>query len=780
MSELTFEPILDSTIAVIALAFVGLAIIAGIRPQGTDVSPNKRRRLILLRLLAMVVLFLALLRPSIIRHDTRPASATLGILIDQSRSMNLPVGDGSSRWVAARAFTEKLATGLDSLDGDLDIRYFGFGQDVNVVPRESLTEFLQGDADSPSTDMGLALRSALSSASGRPLAGVIMVGDGTSTVPRSNPAVSAQTLNSLEVPLWTVPLGPRQSDQQLRDCAIEEMPESFKVFAKNLFRVTGIVKTRGLQGTPIPVTLSLIDTKGQESQLASREVVPKGSEEASVIDIEIPAPMPGNYRLKMTAATQSGESLTENNSQVAFLDVREGGGRILYLEGEPRYEQLYLRRSLNDSPDFELNYVWIDRATSDQWPVDLGDSLEPGKYDVYILGDVHADAFGKAALQKLADRVDEGSGLLMTGGQHSFDAGGYANTPLALPLPVRMDAKQRVSAKQPAPDATQLTQQISPIPSLPHPITQLTTKGDNAEVWRRLKPLLGANRWLGPKVSPGISVLLESSASEPLLVVGQFGAGRTAAFAGDSTWQWWLQGQSDVHRRFWRQLLLWLLARDAPAADTVWAQLSSRRFNRSEPATLVAGIQTLSEEKGSLRFTAEVVGEDGRATPVVLQKVPASVPPDKTAPAVTGTLPELPGGIYTLRVSAQGASVQGNSAQGNSAQGNGAQGNGAKFDPAEILFQVLDIDIELSNPVAEISRMEQLAALTESAGGRSFRADQVNELIEQIQSIRQKSELPVVEKFRLGDDRWSGWILTTLFVGLLGLEWYYRKSWGMA
>src|SRR5690606_4968192 len=112
---------------------------------------------------------------------------------------------------------------------------------------------------------------------------------------------------------------------------------------------------------------------------------------------------------------------------------------------------------------------------------------------------------------------------------------------------------------QDPPDAAMIE---GPVPlqiARPHPITRLTNPGNNAEVWQELKPLRGANRFVAPKIAPGVEVLLESPDTDPLLVVGAYGQGRTAVFAGDSTWQWWGQGRSDAHQRFWRQLMLWLL-----------------------------------------------------------------------------------------------------------------------------------------------------------------------------------------------------------------------------
>lgn len=762
MSSFVVEPVFNSLLVVLAIGLSAAAITLGIRPAGGSLTPRRARALMLLRLTALVVLLLGLLRPAIVRTDARPAPATLAVLIDRSRSMTLSDGEGRSRWETQRAALLRLQPELESLDRQLEIQYFAYGDQVERVEAGSLKTLLEGEPDRPRTDVGAALRAALSGASGRPLAGVILSGDGTTTVAQSNPAAIARTLASLEVPLWTVPIGPRVDASQSRDVAIEELPESFHVFAKNLFRITATVRSRGMAGRDIAVHVNLIDADDQSREIATRTISPAAADDASPLDVELAAPPPGSYRLEIVADPHPGETLTENNRQTAFLDVREGGGRILYIEGEKRYEQLFLRRAINESPDLELDYAVFDRSTQSRWPVDLGDATNPGRYDAYVLGDIDASALGEENLTAIAERVADGSGLLMIGGLQTFDVGGYADSPLAAVLPIRMDTSLRTPIGQDPPASAMIEGPVLVEPLRPHAITRLSNSGASEDVWRELKPLLGANRFGAPKVAPGVDVLLESSEEDPLLVVGEYGRGRTAAFAGDSTWQWWLQGRQEAHQRFWRQLMLWLLARDAPQSDQVWVRMETRRFDRDQPSPFTAGVQFLEPPEAPFDLAAEVVSEDGTAiqVPVVAEAVAEGDAMGIDQPLISGQIPDLPGGFYTLRISDR------------------AGGDGAP-EPAELLFQVVEIDAELSRPIAEITHMEQLAALTEGAGGRAFRPEAVDELIDTIARLRHSAVLPIVEKYRLGDGPLSGWLMMIGFAALLSTEWFFRKRWGL-
>ena len=95
-------------------------------------------------------------------------------------------------------------------------------------------------------------------------------------------------------------------------------------------------------------------------------------------------------------------------------------------------------------------------------------------------------------------------------------------------------------------------------------------------------------------------------------------------------------------------------------------------------------------------------------------------------------------------------------------------------------FQAIDASREMSRSMADPVYLKQLAQLTADHGGAAFAPDQIDELIETIAKRRRKAESPVVEKHRLGDGPWTGWLVFLVFATALTIEWYLRRSWGMA
>jgi hypothetical protein len=247
-------------------------------------------------------------------------------------------------------------------------------------------------------------------------------------------------------------------------------------------------------------------------------------------------------------------------------------------------------------------------------------------------------------------------------------------------------------------------------------------------------------------------VLLETPDQQPLLVIGQYGRGRTAALAFDSTWRWWRGGNRDAHRRFWRQLMLWLLSRE-DSGDDIVIEMDSRRFVGNDPPEFLATIQSIGESAIDVNLIAELVDEGGNVRPLDVTK-------QQGGSAIRGVLPTIKPGFYSLRVRPESET--------------------SKLQPEEMAFQAIDESRELARPMADPVFLKQLAGMTADHGGAAFAADEVDTLIETIKNRRRAAETPIVEKFRLGDGPLSGWILFGLFAGTLSAEWFLRRRWGLA
>ena len=741
------------------MTLVALTIILMVAPE--NLNPFRRRCLLIARMTAAFVLMVACFRPSLVRTDQRPADATLMVALDTSRSMTLADSDKASRLETQIASAKRLLNGLAELDETLTVKWFAYDSlarelGLSSSGRKSDGAFLDTiSAEGKSTDLSAAAMASITLAEGQPIAGVVMFGDGTQTAAAQGGGASrvVRTLNSIGVPLWAVPIGPAAGETATRDVAVSALRESYQMFSGNEVEIAFQVSAQGLAARDLPLRLLLEDETGAKEEIATRTARPEQANDTISVIIPIVAPKPGVYRLIASADIQDGETVTTNNEQVAFVEVREGGGRVFYLEGSLRQEYVFLRRALRRFPDLDLTARWIPRDTRANWPVDLSDHFRPGKYDIYILGDLPADAIGNIQLDQLAKAVDAGAGLLLLGGPNAFSQGGYAETPIVDVAPIEMG--------RPDGDSQGDDRRIGLLPTHVHPITRLDREFAT-ETWSDLPNQLGANQWASVKVAPGVDVILEDDRQQPMMVLGGFGKGRVTAVAFDSTWRWWRSGKSSLHRKFWRQTMLWLLSREDTADDQIIVELDSQRFDSSDPPGFTARARERLDAgtAPSLDLFAQIVRSDGGLQAIENTISKGANPTDGQA-SLRGRIPQdLTPGSYRLRVSSRKEDL--------------------KLGVGEVPFQVIDQSIEMSRPTADPVFLTQLAEQTADQGGRAFRPDQVDALIRTIAKRRKKAETPVVEKARLGDGPRTGWPLFLVFAVALSIEWYLRRRWNLA
>jgi N6-adenosine-specific RNA methylase IME4 len=87
-------------------------------------------------------------------------------------------------------------------------------------------------------------------------------------------------------------------------------------------------------------------------------------------------------------------------------------------------------------------------------------------------------------------------------------------------------------------------------------------------------------------------------------------------------------------------------------------------------------------------------------------------------------------------------------------------------------FLVFQQDMELDNAAADAGTLESLAAMTR---GESLAPEQLSSLVERLTADTQHLEVQQETKKTF----WDTWEFFLSVVGLLGLEWYLRKRWGL-
>jgi hypothetical protein len=752
MSEWSLEPIFGSGAVWLLAALLGIALAFG--PRFGRLTPRRRATITVLRGLVILLVLLAMLRPTHVFTSSRPRNASLLVLFDVSRSMLLPDRTGGpTRWESERQSLNKILEWSSRLGDHLQLEVAAYDAQLHPLERTGGSLSLPEKPEGSQTDLGASLEEALKRQAGKRIAAVIALGDGRHTAYNSpvDAAVVARRLrDEFNSPLYATPFGLTGDAAQAKDVAIERLDEQYTVFVKNEVVVRGRMRIAGFANQPVAVEALLTDVTGKQTVIGSQNKA--AGVESDGVEFEFPyvPQQPGHYKVTVKAAVQPGELVVKNNELSAYLTVLEGGLRVLLIDSGKRPEFKFLRRSLAESPDIELDDLIIDATNRKAWPVNLGTTLKDGKYDVFLLGNVPADALGEANMKALADEVAKGKGLLALGGLRTFGAGNYYGTPLADVLPIALDRFEKQDFD--APDRPDLFVQ-GPLPMTPvasHAVTRLAEGQANAAVWQKLPPLDFANHFAALKPTPGVRVLLSGPRQEPLLVSGEFGSGRTLAFAGESTYRWPLKGFAAEHKRFWRQSILWLARRDESQQSEVWIKLAQRRFAPGANVNFTVGAR--SPEGDALRdaqFTATLVGPDGK------------VQPQRLSPAgeqQAGILSVKEPGDYAIELV--------------------ATRQGQTLGKARAEFLVFDQDVELASAAADHENLARLANITKEFGGRMVAPEELDALLSEIASRPPETEVRQ-QRWRLGDDPLAAWVWLLAFTGLLGTEWWLRKRWGL-
>jgi uncharacterized membrane protein len=753
MENLRFEPVFDSYLLATILAILLFGSLV-IHPSFRKLTRNRQRVLTACRCGAVLLIVLGLFRPVwVYRTDSRETPVVV-FLLDVTRSMLLPDASGKgTRWEAQQDLLAKCRAATRRFD-DFEFQYYAYDRQANDVSNGVYPKKPTGD----STDIGSSIYGVIRKQAGRRIAAVVLTGDGTQT--ELQPAVEFQiaerSVSRTGAPLLATGFGPSGGADQSRDVAVESLPEQYAVFVKNVLMVRGTVRVRGYANKEIMTKVVVRSANGKEKVVGERPIVVARDGETAIVDVPVTFDEPGQYRLTLSAAGQPRELTTKNNELSSFITVLDGGLKVLYLHGSRLGEQRYLRWSLQASPDIELDHSFFDIRQRAQWPDDRGDLLANKNYDVFVIENVPASAFTKQNLDALTTSVEAGRGLMMIGGRYSYGPGGYYNTALRDVLPIKMDRfeQQQVGPLvEMSPDlhwSDPEGQILSPIRV--HPTVRLKAGDANKETWNSLPPLMGANRFIGVKESAAI--LLENQHGAPMLVSGAYGSGRVLAFAGDSSRLWWQRGREDVHRRFWRQCMLWLAQRDENSGSDVWLVLPNRRLPIGATLEFTCGVRAatgepLEDAKLDVRWTKP----DGET---------ASVTVDRVEDHWGGRLRDLTDpGEHVIEVTAR-------------------NGNGTRvLGTARAVMEVLDQDLELSNPAADPDRLARLARQTEDVGGAFVAAEELPPMLEKILDTPRKSSVSIQSKWRLGDRLWEAWAMFLALVALLGTEWFLRRHWGL-
>lgn len=446
---------------------------------------------------------------------------------------------------------------------------------------------------------------------------------------------------------------------------------------------------------------------------------------------------------------------------------------------------------------------------------------ELSAFDTIILSDVSADSFTETQLEWMEEWIRvRGGGFCMVGGEHSFSSGGWDRSVAGQMLPIEM----LPGGNDWVPGET--IHIVPELPASPHPLWNLVTDEKlNRQIVGTLPDFVGVNRWAGAR--PNLATILattsvaagpvaasrslpvtneilstqataaalppapsESSNTLPAMVAGRYGRGRTLAIAFPITSPWaddfvqkWGSGDNRYYAKFCRNVVYWLTENSAIGRRRLVASADKRFYRPGE--TIAVQAATYDESAAptrNYRVTAMVEPKtiggaevDTDASPL---KWPNSIKRDsgETDPYIIwGEEFELPHGgqdqpLHAIQLALADALSSGTSSQSLRVELT-AYEDLTQVDSTSLEIQILHDPYEQQNPFPNHELLKRVAS---TSGGKVLQTPE--ELSAVLADVPLNVGPPIVKRSPM----WSNWWLLGMILGLLTVEWSWRRKLGLA
>lgn len=684
---------------------------------------------------AMVALLLFLLwHPAISIATLRPQQNVVAVVVDDSRSMGIRDGAPTRSTQAAALLDQKL---LAALGQKFQVRLYRFGKEAERVQKTT-----QLTASEPASRIGDSLKQVLAESATLPLGAVVLLSDGAD----NSGGIDLETISQIrrrQIPVHTIGFGREKLD---RDIEITDAVLPAHALADS--RLSALVSFRQYGYAGQKAVLSVRDAG---KVLASREVQLKPDGAAQSEPLVFNAGLAGPKTLEISLDPLPGEENRGNNSLRRLVNVETRKPRILYVEGEPRWEFKFIRRAADD--DRSLQLASMLRTTqnklyrqgfSDTHELEEGFPAKPEElfaFDGLIVGSVEASYFTQTQqdlIREFANR--RGGGILFLGGRFALTEGGYTHSPLAELLPVRLLESKGTFHRDFSSEELTAQGRDSLICRL------LEDPARNAERWSKMPQVANYND-VG-EAKPGAVVLMDvvpaGRRRMPMLITQNYGRGRTALFASSGSWRWrmWQDHNDTTHATFWQQLLRYLVSE------------SPGKVSGSTPRPVLS-----DETKVNLR--AEVRDKAFKAVPNAVVEAHI-IGPDGAATSIEMTPQPLEEGVYT---------TEWNAAKPGSYAAEIVAGRGKEELGRDIV--VFRREDGVAENFHTTQNRELLEKLAEQTGGRYYTASNAAKLPAEISY----SEAGITT--RETKDLWDMPVVFLLALLLRGSEWVLRRRWGV-
>jgi len=646
---------------------------------------------------------------------------------------------------------------LAELDDSVDIQFARFDHAVAPLRSEEFERTTESSAASgsqiteASTNLTHALEELMRTPAERASAAVFLLSDVAHNAPGTEPPGDVvQRAHSM--PIYVVPIG---NTNRVRDLAVQNVSAP-KVAMRN----DDVVIEVNLEGYELAGEKCLVELLQDGMALDFREISLDSDFVSRIVRFERQLSEIGNQTFQIAVTPLEAEATEENNYAEFDVNVTRNELKVLLADEMPRWEYRYLTQLFRRDAKIECDELLFHprviatgrRAETQSLPMT---AEQWDQYDVVILGDLSPEHFPQAAQQSLHEYATQRGGtVIIIAGQNAMPDQ-YSRQPLVEWLPVTQGPARTPSELD---LAFQLTREGEDHAALM--IGESTQQTKLAwEFVNQFAPLHDLSSWCVPKPSAHTLIAAVQRGNErniddvpdAFLAWQPLGRGRIVYLAGPETYRLRFLRGDQLHYRFWGQLMRWAIASEMTVGSE-FIRIATEKSRYSPDETVYATVklqdaegQPVLSETLSLQLTSRSLGRT-----VPLQPV-EGIPGEYQAEILP-----LPTGVYQI------------------------EPHGAEIEP---LLAMGDAESKTSFTVLA-ERPLELADTRTNRGLATQLAEVSHGLVippTAIGTILNLLDLePIVTEQTQRVPLWQRWSYLWLIVCCLGVEWSFRKWYGLS
>ncbi|MCO5247414.1 MAG: hypothetical protein M9887_00470 [Chitinophagales bacterium] len=650
-----------------------------------------------LRWAALSLLGLLLLNPLIKKVSNEKIEPV--IIAIQDRTASISAGMDKNQ---LHTFQENYQKTLAEISKKYKVREYDFGTEILDSLNKSRAFQEKG------TDIDKALTQVAQRSNGQHIGAVILSSDGIYNQ-GINPIYNTSFAG---IPIYTIALGDTSTQKDMR---VQRLRLNDLVYIGDEVEVLADLGAEYLDGKTVNVQLQ--DSRG--NILQQKELSIKDREWHQTQAFTFEPQSAGIFKYKIKTTIFEGERITTNNQQDFYIQVIDGRQKVLLLYDAPHPDIKFIRETLREMKNIEVDVEQID-----QW------NNVNEKVDLLILHGLPS-VKNKVANNKLQQALQKNSSVwwIYSAGTDitAFDQM-QSLAKLSNVLKVQNEVLPSFSSNYQKFYVSEASQKwLQEVPPLVAPYGQLELAPIAEICW---KQKIGS-----------------VETSQPLLVTGEQNQKITAILLGEGIWRWPMQEYFKYgHQNYsqeWVERLVQYIA-DKSDHRSFRVRTNKTIYNESEWIYLDASIYNESAQMVNSEDVKIVVTSDESYQDEFIM--------DKTPNAYSYSLGKLPTGTYKIEASSK---------------------LGQQTLKSEYRFAVQAFDIETNQIKADFGLMNTIALQNNGKMLTYSEVENLKDLIfqdERIQPIFKES----AKTKSLLDFKW----LLALIICLLSIEWFLRKLFG--